>query len=218
MTLSSPVGISIYALDEYGMKNTDKKVFFYKYQRNISFLIGSIIIVLIMGCTITFENSPEPASTPAIPTNEWLLDDTSFPPTWSVNPCAPHCERTERVTQSLRSFGNIDKPGHVIQNVFYFSSEKAAEAKFQRYEERTSHLAPPEITYRSPIADEQYLQCGIDEPVGIYVCRASRRYGTYFIYFFFNIDQGDGNGLQLREVETILRAMDEQAAIVLNIP
>ncbi|MCL4871886.1 MAG: hypothetical protein KJ063_23250 [Anaerolineae bacterium] len=74
---------------------------------------------------------------------------------------------------------------------------------------------PPEISYRSPIADEQYLGCGVDVVPG---CRAGLRYGQYFIYFYFDIDGGKGDGLQIEEVEPILRAMDERASLLLGIP
>jgi len=119
--------------------------------------------------------------------------------------------------------------------VFYFESEWAAKRKFQRYKEtdltETAPVArtpfspfqpPPEITYRSPIADEQYLGCGVDV---VPRCRAGLRYGRYFVYFSFSLDSGyaDGrkihsSGLNLEEIEPILRAMDERVSLLLDIP
>jgi hypothetical protein len=74
-------------------------------------------------------------------------------------------------------------------------------------------LPPPQITYRSPIADEQYLACGVDV---VPACRAGRRYERFFVEFYFSLDGwlwiGFGpevTGVRIEEVEPILRAMDE---------
>jgi hypothetical protein len=107
--------------------------------------------------------------------------------------------------------------------VFLFGSERRAKAKFQRYEETTSLSPPVEITYRSPIADEQYLRCGVAK---VPACWAGLRYKNYFVYFYFSLESRldlDGNkieahGLKIEEVEPILRAMDERASELLGIP
>jgi hypothetical protein len=100
---------------------------------------------------------------------------------------------------------------------------EAAQTKFQTYREvefrelqspNRTFRPPPEITYRSPIADEYYLGCGIDE---VPACRAIMRYGNYFIYFYFDIDDGQGDGLKMEEVEPILRAMDARVTSVLGV-
>ncbi len=171
---------------------------------------------------------PAPTPAPTIPAYDWLLDSSAFPSSWENFPCDPDCGRAERPYEALRSFGRVKIPGHVIQQVFYFGSERSAKAKFQLYEgsdlsEATPSARspfspfqpPPEISYRSPIADEQYLGCGVDVVPG---CRAGLRYGQYFIYFYFDIDGGKGDGLQIEEVEPILRAMDERASLLLGIP
>jgi hypothetical protein len=183
---------------------------------------------------------PNPVPAPAVPTGDLLLDEDPFPEEWEVFSCEPHCDRRERNGESGRSFGVVDVPGHVIQDVFYFDGEWAAKIKFRRYEEtdlpdavdpnsvrtpRTVFSPPPEIEYRSPIADDQYLGCGIDV---VPACRAGLRYGNYFIYFYFDLRSsyyfdyldevqaekmlGDEGGLTLLQVEAILRAMDEHYA------
>ena len=52
----------------------------------------------------------------------------------------------------------------------------------------------------------------------VHACRSIFRYGNYFVEFYLEIDDGNGYGLQLHEVEPILRAMDERAAELLEIP
>lgn len=182
-------------------------------------LILQVVGLLISGCLgpilLPFDD-PVPVAPSGRPTKELLLDEQPFPPGWQVDPCEPYCD--DKLSQSSRSFGRIGIPGHVLQDVFHFQDEQDAQAKHQRYEETTPHQPPPEIAYRSPIADAQYLRCGIDDPAGVSVCRAGRRYGTYVIYLFFDIDQGLDDGLHYDEVETILRALDEHISTQLEIP
>lgn len=157
------------------------------------------------------------------PARNLLLDAKAFPKNWEVDPCEPDCSRREGETKALRVFGIVDVPGHVIQDVFRLESVEAAQTKFQTYREvefrelqspNRTFRPPPEITYRSPIADEYYLGCGIDE---VPACRAIMRYGNYFIYFYFDIDDGQGDGLKMEEVEPILRAMDARVTSVLGV-
>jgi hypothetical protein len=129
--------------------------------------------------------------------------------------------------------------------VFYFDGERATQTTFQRYQETdlpdtvdpdsvqlpsTAFAPPPEIEYRSPIADEQYLGCGVDV---VPACRAGLRYGSYFIYFYFDLNtryytyylDDDSikaemlheGGLSFAQVEAILRAMDEHYANLFEI-
>jgi hypothetical protein len=181
--------------------------------------VGVIVLILeITACTL---NLGEPASTlPSIPTWNLILDAQPFPAGWIADPCGPPqegCERQYREMESYQFFGRIGIAGHVLQRVFRLPTVKAAEGKVRTwYEVDFKALAPPpQITYRSPIADEYYLGCGMDR--GGPVCRAIFRYSNYFVYWFFIIDDGSGEGLKLEEVEPILRAMDERAAAVLGL-
>jgi hypothetical protein len=151
-----------------------------------------------------------------------LLDTPAFPNGWTLNQCySQHCFSD---AEALREFGVVGVPGHVIQQVFKLGSAESAHAKFRTWREvdfrqrvpPNVQLSPPsEITYRSPIADEYYLGCGVDK---VPACEAIFRFGNYFIYFYFDIDGGKGDGLKIQQVEPILRAMDERAATVLGIP
>ena len=176
------------------------------------------IIWLLSGCFLSpYPNDPKPANPRGVPTSELLLDESSFPPEWIIHICQPHCEISP--SKSSRSFYRIDFPGHVLQDVFYYRTERDAKAKFQRYDETTGGSYPSGISYLSPIADEQYLRCRISEQNDIKECRVARRYDNYFVYFYFDIDAGYHEGLpSIQDVEPILQALDELIAEQLDIP
>ena len=199
-----------------------------------------IWLVLCLGtaglaCTAPMPLGYDPDPAPGVPTSALLLTAEAFPEGWSVDPCNG-CEENG---ESYRTFGVPDKPGHVDQQVSYYSSDGEAEKAFRTY--RASDLTeathevrrpstvlrrPPDITYRSPIADEQYLACGVDV---VPICRAGLRYGNYFVYFYFRLKSRyyydylepeevgnkasfDRAGLTLSVVEAVLRAMDAHYA------
>jgi hypothetical protein len=186
------------------------------------FIVGAIaFIVLNMGCA-KFVSGPSSPPLPTTSATELLVSREAFPRDWMVDPCNP--DRCLRDTNALRTFGRPGIPGSVIQQIFRLGSVEAAKDKFSTYREvdfrpRQSpniQLAPPsEITYHSPIADEFYFGCGVDE---IPACEAIFRYNNYFVFFHFDIDSGKGDGLKIEQVEPILRAMDSKAASVLGIP
>lgn len=191
----------------------------------LRFKLGLVLVVatlLLSGCfgvPYSLSGDPIPVNPPDVPTSDLLLDESPFPSGWQIDLCEPYCDRDRFLGESSRTFGRIGIPGHIIQDVFYYRTERDAEAKFQRYDETTGHSPPPEISYLSPIADEQYLRCGVDKRSGIENCRAARRYGNYFIYFYFDLDQGYDDGLpSIEDVEPILRAMDERVSEQLGIP
>jgi hypothetical protein len=194
--------------------------------------MGIIISVLLgTGCTAFLEQS---APTPAAPAWHLLIDDTlAFPQEWNVDPCDSSHRLCFGETHALRGFGRVGIPGSVIQDVYRLDSVASAKAMFQRARgvdfkksspprvPSSEFLPPSEITYRSPIADEFYLGCGVDV---VPACEAIFRYGNYFVMFFLNVDKGYvddveiiGNGLKIEEVEPILRAMDARAAAVLGL-
>jgi hypothetical protein len=193
-------------------------------------LLLSTALMQLMSCTVKVGPSiggPQPVPAPGVAASELLLDAGSFPTGWQVHPCEPHCDRAERSSEARRTFAIVDIPGHVNQTVLHHGSANSAHTVFESY--RDSDLSsstpearspfvpfslPDEIAYSSPFADEQYLGCGIDV---IPACVAGRRYGQYFVHFFFVIDDGNGVGLKINEVEPILRAMDERYAELFDI-
>ncbi len=181
--------------------------------------------LLAAGCT-NFSSGPLPTPLPAYPARDLLLDTSTFPKGWVAGPCGPDCSRSEGETHALRSFYIPDVPGHVIQEVFRLESVQAAIDMFQKAREvdfrarvsPNSEFVPPrEITYRSPIADEYHLGCGIDE---VPACKVIMREGNYFVSVFFNEDRGEvgGHGLKIAEIEPILRDLDARVAARFGIP
>lgn len=187
--------------------------------------IGTTILLMLLGIGCLSKGiSEEPTPTLLLNVPAWhlLLDTQALPEHWNMDPCtlSRHCFGE---VEAYRDFGIVGVPGHVIQNVFRLESVETAQTKFRTYREanfgprqppKRQFLPPPEITYRSPLADEYYLGCGVDE---VPACRAIFRYGNYFIYFYFDIDGGKGDGLKIDQVEPILRAMDARAAEVLGL-
>lgn len=195
-----------------------------------------ILVILLLfgeGC-VSRSSKPIPTPLPNVSSVDLLLDLRAFPQQWEVNPCtkSPRCFGE---TDAYRAFIIAGVPGHVSQEITRFDSVEAAHAEFQAIRDKafkrstipsqqpsTDFLPPPEITYRSVIANEYYLGCGIDI---VPACDAIFRYRNYFVEFFFNVDAGyvdgaeiKGNGLKIKEIEPILRAMDEKASSVLGIP
>lgn len=182
------------------------------------------VLVLESGCSILPVNALA-TPLPNVPATALLLDMDPFPKGWAMSQCyTSHCFSD---TEALREFYLTGVPGHVNQYVFRLGSVESAQAKFKLYRETdfkkkpppqlpsTDFLPPSEVTYRSPIADEYYLGCGVDI---VPACRAIFRYRNYLVEFYFDIDSGIGDGLKIQQVEPILRAMDEKASAVLGIP
>jgi hypothetical protein len=173
------------------------------------------MILLGTGCTAFTQ-----ATVSALPARDLLLDTQAFPTGWMAVPCASDCSRREGTAIAVRGFIPMEYiPGQVIQNVYALKSVAAAQDKFQEWTALDARQTPPvpELTYRSRIADESSLGCGRDE--GVPICRASMRYGNYFISFFFNVDRGeaDGHGLKIDQIEPILRAFDARVATRIGI-
>jgi hypothetical protein len=113
----------------------------------------------------------------------------------------------------------------VLQHIYRIYSIEAATAYYKRIYDvdfnktpappHTPFIRPPEVSYRSPIADDYFLGCGLDE---VPACRALFRYRNFVIEFYMDIDAGRGDGLNIIEVEPVLRAMDARASEVLGIP
>lgn len=180
-----------------------------------------LAVTLVTACATT--NSQNVQDYSIIHAKELLLDHQAFPSAWQVNSCEPSCERRERIRESARSFGRVGLPGKVIQDVFVFPTNGAAEQFFQS--EQEAYFAPrtlPDVTltaatqieYRGS-ADQYAIGCDQQQE---FFCRAVLRYGNYVIKFYLDIDAGYDNGLQLADIAPILRATDLRVAQKLSVP
>jgi len=187
----------------------------------------SVILIALFGTGCArFTSQLAPTPLPMLPARDLLLDAQAFPRNWGADPCEPDCNRREGATKALRVFGIVGVPGHVIQEVFRLGSEQAATDMFrtaretdfrERQRPNSGFVPPPEISYRSSIADEYHLGCGVDE---VPACKVIMRKENYFISIFFNVDRGEvgGHGLKIDQIEPILRAFDERVAMRLGFP
>jgi hypothetical protein len=186
------------------------------------------VCLMVLGATgcIPLGDTPVPTPLHSIPAKDLLLDVQAFPRNWSMDPCTTNCNSREGEAKALRVFGVVGVPGHVIQEVFRLKDVASASDMFQSarvvdFRKSTTRtpssdfLPPPEITYRSSIADEYYLGCGID--IGA-ACKAIMRYDNYFISFYFDLDTGTGEGLKVTEIEPVLRDLDAHVAARFGVP
>lgn len=191
------------------------------YRAIISAVVLAVCATALTGCFGVEQTESEPF--PLVPAKSLLLSARAFPPTWQIVPCGSGCNRSERPEHSTRSFSRVGMAGHVIQDVYAFSSITEALASFQHYRSvEFVPLQPPDktfepplnMTYRSLLADDFFLGCGKQV---VPACRTLFRYRNYVIEFYFDIDSGQGDGLQLQEIEPILRDMDIQVASTFNV-
>jgi hypothetical protein len=208
---------------------------YYEPGTSVSYRIvicGILLSAFVMTACTRLEVKPTPTSMPNVPTQDLVVDAVAFPSNWVVAPCEPDCARQYQDEESSRTFYQEGTPGHAIQVVSRFAGPAAAEAKFELYERtefsKSRHLpstefAPsPDIVFRSPIADQYDVRCGVEQ---VPVCKAIARYGQYFVYFYFDLDswlwyglENQGDGLAAKDIELILRAADELIAARFQIP
>ncbi|MFZ0547675.1 MAG: hypothetical protein WAM60_19670 [Candidatus Promineifilaceae bacterium] len=205
----------------------------YRFQSKTAvILIGFLgcLALLSLSCVIPVGpaiGGPQPVPPSGVPASALLLSAEPFPSGWGVAPCDLDCD-LEGDKEALRYFGIDGRPGHVLQEVYYYGSVESAHTVFESDVNSSLSTATPiarapfvpfqppnEITYSSPIADEQYLGCGVDVTP---TCVAERRYGQYIVSFYIIVDGGNGEGLKIEDIEPILRAIDIQVSKLLNIP
>jgi hypothetical protein len=183
------------------------------------YIVLGLVLFFFIGCGQQTSQSRYPI----VSATKLLLSIEAFPNSWEINPCTPHCDRSEQFGEARRSFIRPHVAGHVIQHVTNYVYERSAHGEFQRALEVTFpepapdeppfNAAPP-ISYMSPIADDYHFGCGIDV---VSACRVLARYSNYYVEIYFDIDGGDGDGLEIREVQPILEALDTLIATQLGI-
>lgn len=174
----------------------------------------SLSVILLTGCSMSRAN--EDNASLGIPAKELLLDAGAFPDGWTFNPCGDNCERIEGVAHAERSYFLPNVPGLVLLEVSRFANIEASRRKYRTYFETDfRERVPPNVQFTPPLAasfqsdfaDEYHFGCGIDEVPG---CHAIFRYGSYFVHLYASWDNGNGEGLQLSEIQQLLQALDER--------
>jgi hypothetical protein len=178
-------------------------------------MILSLSVILLIGCSIPRTN--EDAASFGIPAKDLLLDTESFPAGWTFNPCGDNCERIEGAAHAERSYFLPEVPGLVLLEISRFVDVDDSSRKYKTYlDTEFRERVPPNVQFTTPsaasfqsnFADEYHFGCGIDEVPG---CRAILRYGNYFVHLYASWDTGNGEGLQLSEIQQLLQALDERA-------
>lgn len=182
-----------------------------------------LIIAVITSCSpVDQENALPPIL--SVASADLLLDTSSFPNGWQAEQCEESCERGKEETEASRSFYVPNVAGHVIQDVFRLTNVRDAKEKFQTYREAefrksttrnpsTEFVPPSDIAYRSLVADEYYIGCGVDVTPS---CKVIARYTNFFVFIYLDVDSGIGDGLKLAQIEPILRSLDERFAPIVK--
>lgn len=175
----------------------------------------------LFGCAST--SSKTLPTFPIVHARELLLTAQAFPHSWQVDACTIGCDRTERPTHSLRTFGRRSIAGSVIQQVYVSEDAETAHAQFLHLQEAEfAELPPPNRTfvpsaslqYQSLVADESALGCGKDE---VEACKVFLRYRNYVVEFYFDVKLGETEGLSVTDIPPILEDMDIQITRIFKI-
>jgi hypothetical protein len=156
---------------------------------------------------------------PTIPSSAFLLDVNVFPNGWAS-------ESDEKgVIVAGRDFYLPNAPGHSFQEIYRRPNDKKASEKFKvyldgefnvsaKYQPAVPFAPPPEIAFKSKIADEYYFACGVDQAPQ---CKLLARYRNYFVFFYFDLSTNESpGGLTYSEIEYVLEALEAKASNALS--
>jgi hypothetical protein len=157
-----------------------------------------------------------------------VLNGSSFPPGGAA-PFPPY--QVEGPIQSPLRTGGYESAGrsfYLLNGIAnhdvrrYVTKELAARiVRDERHWEFFSKTGTPlwsipeELDYRSPIADQYYLGCGIDRD--IYMCKAVMQYEEYYI-FVNTAHMAPWTPMTIQDLERVFRDIDERMAKCLGKP
>jgi len=146
-----------------------------------------------------------------------VVDESPFPQgavagsILSPLPQAPR-ESAGRTIYLLKGIANHD--------VHRYRSASQAAREFQRGRELDFSLSmggpwetPDALTYRSPIANQYHVACGLEH--GIYMCTMIAQYEEYYIFFNAHMSP---DAMTFQDLERVLLAIDERMAKCLGKP
>ena len=187
----------------------------------LSLALGAVLFVSIVVLGCRQEIAPTLPLAPFVSAPDLLIDATAFPAGWIRSQCEPRCDSMQKAFESVRRFYVPYKVGKLVQNVYAYNSVEHAENEYTRYRTtvfNTSERQPstdftvPPNSYRSAVADEQYLACGIS---GSAKCQYLARYRQYMVFIETDMASWQGygedildDGLSLAELERVLAAQD----------
>jgi hypothetical protein len=181
-----------------------------------------VLLFFLVGCSGINQSHMK-----KVPSKNLLVDISSFPEGWQDTGCTTLlCRKSGGVTAARNRYFNPSAAGSAYEEVFRFPDEKGASKKFAVYRNGNFNpspvrspfvpFVPPEdITFKSKIADEYYLACGMDV---ISECSMLARYDNYFVYFFFaHWISENPEGLTSSEIQKVLEDLEEKVSKELNL-
>jgi len=187
--------------------------------KRIAFLLLSLFMLLWSGACLPQEHPPKRS----FAIQELLIDESAFPPGWSVSTAGPrppakaplgHYESIESTELFFYVYG-----GSAFEEIHRFSSVQGAAREFRRKRDLefakreidTPWVVPPELSYQSPAANQFYLACATQG--GIPMCRAIGQYEEYFVKFNTHMSP---DFMTHADLERVLKAIDERMASYLG--
>lgn len=166
-------------------------------------LLGLMLAVSLStgGCYI-FQTAP-PRDCPI---EMLVLDASVFPPGSLADPIMSPLPDAPTESAGITIGWSRGLANH---NVLRMRSAAMADKEFQRerkwqfYPEETWET-PGSLFYRSPTADQYYVACGT--PRHTHMCQMIAQYEEYYVYLVVHMDP---ETMGIRDLERILRAIDE---------
>lgn len=184
-------------------------------------LILTALLLIVMGC----RPQPSPATSEVLdPELERLLVDVSlFPSKWYVDiPPFPYYWLEGAETSAAIQLRLQGSNALATHRLFRYRDAAKAMAEYHRQmpgefysADRLTPWEPPEaLPYQSSVADQFRFGCAIigrsqSDPDRFTTCKAMAQYGKYLSIFATWISP---DGMQLEDLERILKAIDERMA------
>ncbi len=196
------------------------------------FVLATLVVIVLMCCRPIPIWAPTPTPLPGWRSlvSDLLVEDNAFPEGWARMRDHPKGSLTDpTINHVYRSWWNA-KQGHgkAEQAIWRAYTIEDARKKYIQLRRQSTLLPiytpapwefyvefkpPPEIGFRSQIADEFYLACGWRDVAKCYVIARYRNYVTYMVLMLEAEYAGHvSHGLTYPEIEAVVRAMDAKFA------
>jgi len=198
-------------------------------------VLATFVTIILVGCRAISVWKPTPTPPPGwrSPVSALLADDSAFPEGWVREREFPDTP-DPTINHVYRSWWNKARgtSGGADQAIWRAYTIEDAQEKYDELRRQPMLLQsytpspwdvyvefkpPPEIGFRSRIADESYLACG-----WLYgaECHVIARYRNYVTYMALNLEAEYAGhvtyGLTYPEIEAVVRAMDAKFAEALE--
>jgi len=190
--------------------------------RVVSIVLTTTIMLFLTACGYRFwePRAPQRSFTP----EDLLIDQEIVPPGWELTkplfPTGDDLCTTECATIGFKvtdDESSIEYGGH---DVYRYLSAGIARRTFEKVYLSATRLQTSESawTYQSPIAEQSHFGCGnMAGNVGVY-CQWGGQYEEYIVVFGVRVPPGEVSLANIRQIEEVVRAIDERMAQYLDKP